>query len=334
MNPKKLQQTIKWVDIKKLKPDKTQPRKEIEQDLIDKMSISLKNEGIINPIEIDKNYVIITGEIRWRSAKHLNWEKVPCKIIEISDKRRFLRQVHENIHHNSMTTWDTAKALDKSIIILTVAATIKSWGGYRHGKEGCSVLAEEFGLNRHTIGEYLEILDEEKAIQELSKKKGFKRTLISEVKKAPEIYQKKIKKMLIEKPEIKRDTMRQVYKHLQRAEAENETEKGWDVLNLDFSNKGLIESNNMIEKVYPSGLKILRDAEIRTNKIVKTITELIDELKENPLHSFPKIDQQHLRTQFGFLVSIVKDYLSNKEVIEYKQFSNIDTPKKLTTPQG
>ena len=43
------------VSIKKLKQDKNQPRQYFDDDQVAGLAVSIKNEGIINPIEVDEN---------------------------------------------------------------------------------------------------------------------------------------------------------------------------------------------------------------------------------------------------------------------------------------
>jgi ParB family chromosome partitioning protein len=90
-------------NINEIRPDPNQPRKNFPEKRIREMAKSILTEGIINPIEIDKDGVIITGEMRWRSAKEAGLTTVPVKVIDPGENR-FRRQVIENVHHNTMTT--------------------------------------------------------------------------------------------------------------------------------------------------------------------------------------------------------------------------------------
>ena len=99
-------------NINEIRPDTNQPRKNFPETRIREMAKSILTEGIINPIEVDKDGVIVTGEIRWRSAKEAGLKTVPVKVID-PGKTRFRRQVVENVHHNTMTTMDTSRALSK-----------------------------------------------------------------------------------------------------------------------------------------------------------------------------------------------------------------------------
>ena len=76
------------IPIDKIRPDKNQPRKSFDEDALKGMAVSIKNEGVINAIEIDEKFIIITGEQRWRAAKIAGLKEVPVKIIEnITEER-------------------------------------------------------------------------------------------------------------------------------------------------------------------------------------------------------------------------------------------------------
>ena len=71
------------VDINKIQPDKTQPRKVFNDDTLEELALSIKNVGIISPIIVKKKgnfYEIISGERRFRAAKKLKLKKVPIII--------------------------------------------------------------------------------------------------------------------------------------------------------------------------------------------------------------------------------------------------------------
>ena len=61
--------TIENIQISKIRPDKDQPRKYIDPEAVEGLAESYKNQGLINPIEVDKDNVIITGELRYQAAK-------------------------------------------------------------------------------------------------------------------------------------------------------------------------------------------------------------------------------------------------------------------------
>ncbi len=144
------------VPIQKLKRDPTQPRQWKDPEYISDLAKSIVTEGIINPIEIDENYVIVTGEMRWTAAQEAGLKTVPCKIIDVDADRRFLRQVIENIHHNTMSPIDTGKALKR---------LLKNAPMNGPSDKGYAWLGKLIGRRNDYIAEYVSLLDESRELQ-------------------------------------------------------------------------------------------------------------------------------------------------------------------------
>lgn len=100
--------------VSDLKPDPNQPRKIFKEDSINKLASTIQLQGIINPIEIDKDNIIITGEIRWKASKLAKLEEIECKqLFGLNDIERFERQTIENVHHNTLKDEELQRALER-----------------------------------------------------------------------------------------------------------------------------------------------------------------------------------------------------------------------------
>jgi len=105
--------------ISDLKPDPNQPRKSFKEEDIELLAQTYRSQGIINPIEIDINDIIITGEMRWRASKIAELKEIDCKLIkEINNTSRFLRQCIENFHHINLTEKEEREAIERLHILL------------------------------------------------------------------------------------------------------------------------------------------------------------------------------------------------------------------------
>ena len=113
------------VEIDKIILDPNSPRKYIDEDHVEEMAQSMRSVGVINAIEVDKKFMIVTGEVRWRAAKMAGLKTIPAKIIEINDDERFMRQVIDNLHPETLSTCDKEDALEK---LLTM------WPGEKDGE--------------------------------------------------------------------------------------------------------------------------------------------------------------------------------------------------------
>ena len=71
------------MDIKKVEPNREQPRKNFDEDALLELSESIKQFGVLQPLLVqDKKgyYEIIAGERRWRAAKLAGLKEVPVII--------------------------------------------------------------------------------------------------------------------------------------------------------------------------------------------------------------------------------------------------------------
>lgn len=96
-----------------IKPDPNQPRTKFAKDEIKSLAKSYKTLGLVDPIEVDENNIIIRGERRWRAAKLANLDEVPIiKVNNISTKERLERQLLESQPHSRMDkAWSYATAI-------------------------------------------------------------------------------------------------------------------------------------------------------------------------------------------------------------------------------
>ena len=67
---------IREFGIDKIKPYEKNPRK--NEDSVKYVANSIKEFGFKVPIVIDADNVIVSGHTRWKAAKQLGLEKVPC----------------------------------------------------------------------------------------------------------------------------------------------------------------------------------------------------------------------------------------------------------------
>ena len=94
---------IKELSVSEIKPDKNQPRKSFDDESLQNLAESILSNGLINPIEVDENNVIITGEQRWRAHKIAKLKTIECKIVKGQSKmQRLGRQLSENISRNNL----------------------------------------------------------------------------------------------------------------------------------------------------------------------------------------------------------------------------------------
>ena len=104
---------LKNIDINKIKPNLEQPRTIFNEEKIDELALSIKENGLIQPIVVRKNkgeYQIVAGERRYRACKSLDMKQVPCIIEEYDDKQTQTLAIIENIQREDLSPLEEAKA--------------------------------------------------------------------------------------------------------------------------------------------------------------------------------------------------------------------------------
>ena len=78
------------IAIDKIIPNPTQPRTKFDNEALTELADSIRQLGIIQPITVkrseDDNYIIISGERRWRASQIVGLEQLPAYIREADDE--------------------------------------------------------------------------------------------------------------------------------------------------------------------------------------------------------------------------------------------------------
>lgn len=111
---------LKKIPIEFLKPGKYQPRKDMADQALEELALSIKAQGIIQPIlvrQVDQNeYEIIAGERRWRAAQIAKLDVVPCIIKNVADDAAVAIALIENIQREDLNSMEEAQALERLMV--------------------------------------------------------------------------------------------------------------------------------------------------------------------------------------------------------------------------
>jgi ParB family chromosome partitioning protein len=101
------------VDIDLLRPNKFQPRTQMDDGRIDELARSIRSNGVIQPIVVrraDSGYEIVAGERRWRASQRAGLLKVPVVVRDIPDDRLLAAALIENIQREDLNPIEEAHA--------------------------------------------------------------------------------------------------------------------------------------------------------------------------------------------------------------------------------
>jgi ParB family transcriptional regulator, chromosome partitioning protein len=131
--------------------------RELNEAEAEKLSHSLNERGLLNPIEVRETqggrYSLTAGAHRFAAAKILEWQKIRAVIVECSDDEARLREIDENLFRHELTPFDQANFLEERRQIWErVHGTIKR-GGDRRSKAQIEPLIDGIGRGSAFIKE-------------------------------------------------------------------------------------------------------------------------------------------------------------------------------------
>lgn len=135
------------IEIKNLRPNPNQPRKNFDKDALQELANSIKIHGIIQPIVVNDNhdgtYLIIAGERRYRASQIAGLEKVPAIIKNYTEKQIKEISIIENLQREDLNPIESARAIKQLM------------QEYKLTQEE---VAERIGLSRPNIANTLRLL--------------------------------------------------------------------------------------------------------------------------------------------------------------------------------
>lgn len=109
---------IKKLALTQLVPGVHQPRKYFEETSLSELSLSIRNQGVVQPLivrpkpdSIPLLYEIVAGERRWRAAKLAGLTEVPVIITAYSDAEAMTVALVENLQRENLNPLEEAEAL-------------------------------------------------------------------------------------------------------------------------------------------------------------------------------------------------------------------------------
>ena len=112
---KKVEQTL---NINRIEPNKSQPRKNFNEDALQELADSIKQFGVIEPLVVVKRkgyYELIAGERRWRAARLAGLKEVPVVIKDYDDQQVVEIALIENIQREDLNPIEEALAYQRLI---------------------------------------------------------------------------------------------------------------------------------------------------------------------------------------------------------------------------
>ncbi len=109
------------VDIpaRKIRPNKTQPRRTFDEEEIRSLSQSIANNGLLQPLTVRRirndEYELIAGERRLRASVMAGFRRIPCIVMKCSDKDSAIFALIENLQRKDLGMFEEARGISRLI---------------------------------------------------------------------------------------------------------------------------------------------------------------------------------------------------------------------------
>jgi ParB family chromosome partitioning protein len=163
---------ISRINIASITPNPFQPRIDFEKESLLKLSDSIKEHGVIQPITVRKigrdNFQIISGERRYQACKIAKINDIPCYVRIANDQEMLEMAIVENIQRKNLNAIEIGLSYQRLI-------------------DECNLTHEQLSLklskNRSSISNFLRLLklptEVQKALRDSKITMGHARALLS-----------------------------------------------------------------------------------------------------------------------------------------------------------
>lgn len=106
-------QETREIAVHLIQSNRYQPRLNFDDDTLKELALSIKENGLIQPISvrpIERGFEIIAGERRFRAMTLLGYSAIPCIISQVDDTQLAEMALVENIQREDLSAIEEAKA--------------------------------------------------------------------------------------------------------------------------------------------------------------------------------------------------------------------------------
>ncbi|MDO1604954.1 ParB/RepB/Spo0J family partition protein [Lactobacillus sp. YT155] len=133
--------------ISEIRPNPYQPREEFDEDALQDLANSIKENGVFQPIIVRQSvngYEIIAGERRFRASKIADKKTIPAIVRDLDERQMLEIAVLENLQREDLSPIEEAEAYDTLIKKLNITQ---------------EEVSKRLGKSRPYIANYLRLLN-------------------------------------------------------------------------------------------------------------------------------------------------------------------------------
>ena len=152
--PENTKDSVVELKINDISPNSDQPRKDFDETALQELSDSIKENGVIQPIIVQKKgtgYRIVAGERRWRATRLAGIEVIPAIVRDLTDQQTMEQALIENIQRADLNPLEEAFAMDNLL---------------KSHKMNQETLAKKLGKPRATIANTIRLIKIDESLQD------------------------------------------------------------------------------------------------------------------------------------------------------------------------
>lgn len=152
--PETQRDSVVELKINDISPNSSQPRKQFNEDALQELADSIKENGVIQPIIVSKRgkgYRIVAGERRWRASRLAGLTVIPAIVRDLTDQQTMEQALIENIQRQDLNPLEEAFAMDNLM--------------KEHGLTQ-EALAKKLGKSRPAIANTLRLINIDESLQD------------------------------------------------------------------------------------------------------------------------------------------------------------------------
>ena len=151
--------TVFSVRLSRIDPNRAQPRKTFDEESLNALAESIRQNGVITPIALRKTgedrYTIIAGERRWRAAKIAELTEIPAVVLDADEEKAAVMALTENLQREDLNPVEEAEGIRALVVNFSLT------------QEEC---AARVGRSRPAVANALRLLALEDEILDLMRK--------------------------------------------------------------------------------------------------------------------------------------------------------------------
>ena len=112
--PENTGDSVVELKINDVSPNTDQPRKDFDEEKLNELAASIKENGVIQPIIVqrrDNGYRIVAGERRWRASRIAGLKVIPAIIRDLTDQQTMEQALIENLQREDLNPVEEALAM-------------------------------------------------------------------------------------------------------------------------------------------------------------------------------------------------------------------------------